>query len=168
MRVQGDRCPVTPPPLPAAPPHPGLHIAWHWASPPVESSIPSTVGAAVFVLPNSLPFHSLPRRSVYFGAPLHHGARASREKENISPTSNAVTRPLDAAGGGKKRGEKKDKKKRGGGIGRRNGQTSSEPPAGYQPRRSNIGQNLLDPYFCSNKPVREVTSWPVGFWISLL
>lgn len=51
-----------------------LHIGWRSASRPVESSIPSTVEAAVFVLPNSIPFHSLPERSVYFGALLHHGA----------------------------------------------------------------------------------------------
>lgn len=39
-----------------------------------RKGIPSTVRAAVFVLPNSIPFHSLSAHSVYFGAPLHRGA----------------------------------------------------------------------------------------------
>lgn len=39
-----------------------------------RKGIPSTVRAAVFVLPNSIPFHSLSPHSVYFGALLHRGA----------------------------------------------------------------------------------------------
>lgn len=45
---------------------------------PVEKGNPLTVRAAVFVLPNSIPFHSLSAHSVYFGALLHRGAWLSR------------------------------------------------------------------------------------------
>lgn len=58
-------CPLT---LSPFTPHP---IGWHTARHPL--GIPSTVRAAVFVLPNSIPFHSLSAHSVYFGALLHRG-----------------------------------------------------------------------------------------------
>lgn len=43
-----------------------------------RKGIPSTVRAAVFVLPNSIPFHSPSAHSVYFCALLHRGAWLSR------------------------------------------------------------------------------------------
>lgn len=62
-----------------------------------RKGIPSTVRAAVFVLPNSIPFHSLSAYSVYFGALLHRGAGVSWKTKTSPPTSNPMTWPLEAA-----------------------------------------------------------------------
>lgn len=56
-----------------------------------RKEIPSAVGAAVFVLPNSILFHSLSADSVYFGALLHRWALQRRRTKTSDPTSNPVT-----------------------------------------------------------------------------
>lgn len=62
--------------------------------------IPNTVRAAVFVLPNSIPFHSPLCALCLFWCSFTPWGLTGPEKENISPTSNPVTRPLEAASSG--------------------------------------------------------------------
>lgn len=47
-------------------PSPPDPIGWRAARYPVEKDIPSTVRAAVFVLPNSIPFHSLSAHCLFW------------------------------------------------------------------------------------------------------
>lgn len=62
--------------------------------------IPDTVRAAVFVLPNSIPFHSPLCALCLFWCSFTPWGLPGPEKENISPTSNPMTRPLEAASSG--------------------------------------------------------------------
>lgn len=62
-----------------------------------RSSIPNTVRAAVFVLPNSIPFHSPLCALCLFWCSFTPWGLTEPENENISPTSNPVTPPLEAA-----------------------------------------------------------------------
>lgn len=105
IHVQGDNqwiCPVIPVLcfLSSCLPHPQpLHsLSYRLArgQPSSRKGIPSTVRAAVFVLPNSIPFHSLSAHSVYFGALFTPRALTELENENISLTSNPMTWPLEA------------------------------------------------------------------------
>lgn len=83
-------------------PHITSALAWHpsgWraASHPEEEVFRVQLWLLCLCSQTVFPFIPLSAYSVYFGALLHHWGLTEPEKENISLTSNSMTRPLEAA-----------------------------------------------------------------------
>lgn len=70
---------------------------WHAASHPEEEPFRVQLWLLCLCSQTVFPFIPLSAYSVYFGALLHHRGLTEPEKENISLTSNSMTRPLEAA-----------------------------------------------------------------------
>lgn len=70
---------------------------WHAASHPEEEAFRVQLWLLCLCSQTVFPFIPRSAYSVYFGALLHHWGLTEPEKENISLTSNSMTRPLEAA-----------------------------------------------------------------------
>lgn len=92
--VEPPRQPLGSSPFPAVPSPLAYRLAQRQAS--SRKGIPSAGRAAVFVLPNSIPFHSLSADCLFWCSFTPWGLM-ELENENISQTSNPMTWPLEAA-----------------------------------------------------------------------